>query len=192
MITSVKLIFSGFAIIVTFFAFVPYIRSILSGDTKPHLFSWLIWSITTIIVFFAQLEANGGIGTWPIGISGAITGFIAFLAFIKRTDNTIKTVDWVFLLAALASLPVWYYTSNPLWAVVILTAVDLLGFGPTIRKAYTYPHEESILFFMLFTVRNTLAILALDHYSTATVLFPLSVAIACTMLSIMIWYQRRI
>lgn len=91
-----KLAFSGLAIALTFVAFVPYIFSILSGATKPHVFSWVIWGTTTSIVFFAQVEAKGGIGAWPIGVSGAIAVFIAFLAFVKRSDISITKTDWVF------------------------------------------------------------------------------------------------
>ena len=190
--SNTKLIFSGLAIALTFVAFVPYIRSILQGVTKPHVFSWVIWGTTTVIVFFAQIEAKAGIGAWPIGVSGAITVFIAALAFVKRSGITITFVDWLFLFAALGSLPLWYFTSDPLWAVVVLTGVDLLGFGPTIRKAYQYPYDENTPFFVLFVLRNTFAIISLEHYSVATVLFPLSVASACTLLLIMVGYRRRI
>lgn len=189
--SSLKLFFSAVAIVLTFVAFVPYIRSILAGVTKPHVFSWVIWGSTTVIVFFAQLEAKGGIGAWPIGVSGAITTFIAALAFIKRSDISITKTDWFFFLSALASLPVWYFTSDPLWAVVVLTSVDLLGFAPTIRKAYDFPHNENIPFFLFFIARNTFALLALEHYSVATVLFPLSVSSACLLLAIMVSYRRK-
>ena len=84
-----KLFCGAIAILLTFAAFVPYIRSIVSGGTRPHVFSWIIWGITTIIVFFAQLNAKGGIGAWPIGVSGVITIFIAVLAFLKRSDPSI-------------------------------------------------------------------------------------------------------
>jgi hypothetical protein len=186
-----KVIFSALAIALTFVAFVPYIRSILSGATKPHVFSWVIWGTTTTIVFFAQVEAKAGIGAWPIGVSGCVTIFIAFLSAVKHTDIKITKTDCLFFLAALTSLPFWYFTSDPLWAVIVLTIVDLLGFGPTIRKAYYFPHDENIAFFMLFTARNIFAILALEHYSIATVLFPLSVTSACVLLLFMIFYRRR-
>ncbi|WP_231109605.1 hypothetical protein [Vibrio nigripulchritudo] len=156
------------------------------------MFSWIIWGTTTGIVFFAQLEAKGGIGAWPIGVSGAITVLVALLAFIKSSDVSITRTDWVFFLAALTSLPFWYFTSDPLWAVVVLTTVDLLGFGPTIRKAYDFPHDENVPFFLLFMARNTFALLALEHYSVATVLLPLSVSIACLLLLIMVSYRRRV
>jgi len=187
---TIKLIFSALAILITFVAFIPYIRSILSGATKPHVFSWIIWGTTTFIVFLAQLQANAGLGAWPIGVSGSVTIFIAILAFIKKSDITITTVDWLFFIAALASIPFWYFTSNPLWAVITLTIVDLLGFGPTIRKAYSCPHDENIPFFLLFIVRNTLAIMALESYSMTTVTFPLTVNIACIILVTLV-YQRR-
>ncbi|MBR9868732.1 MAG: hypothetical protein GYB20_07405 [Oceanospirillales bacterium] len=186
-----KLLFSGLAIMLTFVAFVPYIRSILKGKTRPHVFSWFIWGITTVIVFLAQLEADGGVGAWPIGISGAITVAVAVLAFIKRADISITRIDWTFFATALASLPFWYLTSDPLWTVVVLTVVDLLGFGPTIRKAYAFPHQESQLFFLSFMLRNCFAILALESYSVTTVLFPLSIALACTVLLTMVAYRRR-
>ncbi|MBP1151161.1 MULTISPECIES: hypothetical protein [Methylocaldum] len=186
-----KEILSAVAIALTFAAFVPYIRAIVSGATRPHVFSWVIWGATTFVVFLAQLEGKGGIGAWPIGVSGSITIFVAVLAYVKRTDITITRTDWMFFVSALSSLPLWYFTSDPLWAVVILTTVDILGFGPTVRKAYSSPHSESLLFFALFAARNVLVILALESYSVTTVLFPAAIAAACMSLMAMVTVRRR-
>jgi uncharacterized protein with PQ loop repeat len=43
------------AIALTLVAFLPYIRSIFRGKTRPHVFSWVIWGSTTFVVFLAQL-----------------------------------------------------------------------------------------------------------------------------------------
>lgn len=185
-----KAILSVIAIVLTLFAFVPYIVSISKGITKPHVFSWVIWGSTTFVVFIAQLNDNAGIGAWPIGVSGIITILIAGLAYFKRSDITITKKDWLFLALALSALPFWYLTSNPLWAVVILTIVDVLGFGPTIRKVYHEPYSESLLFISLFCVRNILVILALEHYSIITVLFPAVLATACLLLLLFILARR--
>ena len=144
------------------------------------------------MVFLAQLEDNGGVGAWPIGVSGSITIFIALLAWLKRGDITITRTDWLFFVSAMPSLPFWYFTSDPLWAVVILTTVDVLGFGPTVRKAYAFPHTESLLFFSLFTARNLIVIMALENYSVTTVLFPAVIAAACLLLITLIIYRRRV
>ena len=187
----VKAILSAIAIALTFIAFVPYIRSVLRNEIKPHVFSWVTWGSTTFIVFIAQLEGGGGLGAWPIGLSGLITLYVAFLAFQKRSDIAITTVDWLFFLSAMASLPIWYFTSDPLWAVIILTTVDLCGFGPTIRKAYSHPFDEDRIFFAIFLARNLVAAIALEHYSLTTLLFPTAIAAACLMLIIMISYRRK-
>ena len=186
-----KEILSAIAIGLTFAAFVPYIRSIVAGATRPHVFSWVIWGTTTFVVFLAQVEGRGGIGAWPIGVSGAITLLIALLAYARRADVSITRTDWLFFVSALSSLPFWYVTADPLWAVVILTVVDVLGFGPTARKAYSFPHSESLSFFGLFAARNILVILALEHYSVTTVLFPAAIAVACVSLMAMIAFRRR-
>lgn len=180
------------AAVLTIAAFFPYIRSILQGKTKPHVFSWIIWGSTTFIVFLAQLQGGGGVGAWPIGLSGIITLYVAVLAYINKSDSAITCTDWVFFIAAMTSLPLWYVTSDPLWAVVILTAVDVMGFGPTIRKAYRHPFEEQVMFFALFAARNVLVILALEHYSLTTVLFPAAIAAACLVLMALITLRRRV
>lgn len=185
-----KEILSAIAIVLTFIAFYPYLRGILQGNIKPHVFSWVIWGTTTFVAFFAQLKAQGGVGAWPIGVSGAITILIAISAYVKRADVAITKIDWLFFISALASLPLWYLTANPAWAVVVLTIVDLLGFGPTIRKAYTHPHSEPLSFFAMFAVRNILVVMALESYSIATVLFPAAVAVACILLMALIVYRR--
>lgn len=186
-----KELLSTAAIAITLAAFFPYIRSIILGTITPHVFSWVIWGITTFVVFLAQLEDKGGAGAWAIGVSGGITLFIALLAVMKRADVAITQTDRLFFSMALSALPFWYFTADPLWAVVILTTVDVLGFGPTVRKAYDFPHSESLLFFALFTVRNFLVIMALEHYSVTTVLFPAAIAAACLLSMFLVMYRRR-
>src|SRR5690606_3159152 len=186
-----KDILSAVAITLTFVAFYPYLRGIIRGTTKPHVFSWVIWGSTTFVVFLAQLQAGGGVGAWPIGVSGAITALIAALAYLKRADVTITRADWLFFTAAMSCVPLWYVTSDPTWAVVVLTVVDLLGFGPTIRKSHAAPHSESLIFFGLFAARNTIVVIALERYSVATVLFPAVIAAACVLLMLLIVYRRR-
>jgi hypothetical protein len=187
-----KYLLSTLAIVLTVLAFFPYIRSILQGKTKPHVFSWVIWGCTTLIVCFAQLADQGGAGAWPIGVSGIITIFVAVLAYVKKSDIEITKTDWLFFILAMTSLPIWYFTSHPLWAVAILTTVDVLGFGPTFRKAYNRPFEEHLMFFAIMTIRNLISIMALENYSLATVLFPAAIAGTCLIFILMVAYRRSV
>ena len=179
------------AIALTIIAYVPYVAAIRAGRVKPHFFSWLIWSLTTAIVFFAQLAAAGGAGAWPTAVSAAITIYVAWLSLVLRSDFSANRADWVFLLAALFSLPLWYFTDDPLWSVVILTVIDALGFAPTLRKAWARPHEESMQFYVIFTVRSMLAVWALETRTLTTVLFPAAMVVACILVCGLLWWRRR-
>ena len=186
-----KELLSTAAIILTFVAFAPYIRGILRDEIRPHLFSWVIWSCTTLIVFAATVKGGGGVGAWPIALSGVITLYITMLAHRHRADSTITRLDWVFFVSALSTIPIWYLTSNPLWAVIILTTVDLLGFGPTLRKAYYRPYEEGISLYAIYAFRNLLVVGAMEAYSLITLLFPVAIALACLVLIVLILIRRK-
>ncbi len=188
----IRELLSAIAVALTLAAFLPYIRSILKNEVKPHVFSWIIWGATTFVVFLAQRADGGGIGAWPIGISGCITILIAVLAYIKESDVTITRLDWLFFTLALWALPLWFATSDPLWAVVILTFVDVLGFGPTVRKVYHFPWSESLVFFGLFAARNLIVVLTLENHSLTTVLFPAVIGAACVLLIALALHRRRI
>lgn len=179
-----------FAIGLTFVAFIPYIRSVLSGQTKPHVFSWLIWGVATFVVFLAQLADGAGFGAWSIGLSGFLTCYIAFLAYRRRSDHSVTKLDWVFFILAMISLPLWFLTKDPFWAVLILTTVDTLGFGPTFRKAYHKPYEEQLFLYIVMTVRNLVSIPALENYSWTTILFPATLSVTCGIFIIFVMIRR--
>ena len=185
-----KPLFAALAIILTLAAFHPYILAINRGTVRPHIFSWLIWGSTTLIVFMAQLSDRGGAGAWPTGVSGVITLLVAYLAFRHRGDISITNSDRLFLLLSSASIPVWYVMSDPLGAVIVLTLTDLLGFGPTFRKAYDQPHSEKLSFYSLVAARNILALIALENLTLTTVLFPAATALACFFFIAMVSLRR--
>jgi hypothetical protein len=67
----------------------------------------------------------------------------------------------------------------------------VLGFGPTLRKAYAYPHEESLQFYNLFIIRSFLSVFALETRNVTTVLFPSAMIVACFLVSVVLWWRRK-
>ena len=173
---------SAAAMALTFIAFVPYFRSIFAGTTRPHVFSWVVWGTNTSVAFVATLSAGGGAGAWAVGFSAVITLAVAGLAWARRADVHITRVDWLFFLAGLAAIPLWFVASDPLWAIALVTAVELLGFGPTMRKSWHQPWSEPLSFLAILIVRNALVIAALEQRTLTTVLFPAAMAGACILL----------
>ncbi len=179
------------AMALTFVAFVPYFRSILAGTTRPHVFSWVVWGTNTSVAFVATLSAGGGAGAWAVGFSAAITLAVAALAWARRADVHITRADWGFFLAGLSAIPLWFVASDPLWAIVLVTAVELLGFGPTMRKSWHQPWSEPVSFLVILIVRNVLVIAALEQRTLTTVLFPAAMAAACVVLAAILAGRRQ-
>lgn len=178
------------AALLTLAGFIPYIISILNGQTRPHLYSWLIWAIATVVVGAAQWVSGGGAGALVTLFSGAITCFIVLLTWLRYDASHIKPVDAVFLVIAACALPAWLITDNPLTAVVMLTIVDIAGFGPTFRKSYHAPFGENLTLYYLVCVRNVIAAIALEYYSLTTLLFPLVIALANVVFIGLIHWRR--
>jgi hypothetical protein len=130
------------------------------------------------------------VGAWAIGFAAGIAFYIAWISGRSGIPLKITRTDWVFLIASLSVLPVWFFTNDALYAIIILTAVDLAGFGPTFRSAYVFPFREHMSFFALGALRNVLVIVALEHYSMTTVLFPAAGTLACVALVVLLAYRR--
>lgn len=126
-----------------------------------------------------------------MGVTSLASWIVAWLCWTRRTDLDIQPVDWLFLGGALAGLPLWYLASDPLAAVVVVTLVDMMGFGPTFRKVYRDPHGESMVFFALMALRNGLSVFALERLSWTTALFPTAVTLVCLVLLAMAEIRRR-
>ncbi len=77
-------IFLGYlAVIIGIVSYVPYITNIFRGKTKPHAFSWLVWSVLTGIAFAAQVVEHGGAGSWITGSTALTCVVIFILALFK-------------------------------------------------------------------------------------------------------------
>jgi hypothetical protein len=187
---NIKPYLATIAVLLTLIGFIPYVVAILRNKTKPHAFSWVIWSVSTITVFIAQIYSGAGVGAWSLGLSGALTVAIAIMAYCKKSNDTITKIDWIFLFTALFSIPLWLFTDDPLYSVIILTAVDLIGYLPTFKKSYHKPFEESPMVFFIMLVSSTFALAALETYSLTTMLFQTALIIGNALLIATILVRR--
>ncbi len=152
-------------------AHIPYMAGIVRGTNKPHIFTWVIWTLLTVIAYAAQVAGNGGPGAWSTGATIVMCVIITALAW-RRGERDIARSDWVMFGAGLAALPVWLATQNPLGSVLIVTAIDALAFGPTIRKSWHKPHQENTTMYGVNILRHVLALAALSRFSLVTALYP--------------------
>lgn len=166
-----KIILGAVASALALVSYLPYLRDIFKGTTKPHTFSWLVWTILTAIGFAAQVSDNAGPGAWATGIT-LVIALIIFIFSLKYGKRNIVFIDWVLLAGAGLSIFLWYITSGPLLSVILITLTDMLAFIPTIRKSFVHPWEETLSSYALNLIKHPLSVLALTHISIITALYP--------------------
>jgi hypothetical protein len=169
----IKEIVTIIGIILVFLAYNKYIKDIYKGTTKPHLYSWIVFSVVTVIAFVAQLLNGGGIGTLITLFAGAYTVYITYLSIYFGTKD-IKKVDKIFLLLALFSILPWILTNDSTYSVILLVIINSISYLPTIRKTLSAPTSESLYTYQLNTVRHFITLFALATYNISTYLYPLS------------------
>ena len=163
-------------IILSIMGHIPYILDTLSKKTKPHVFTWTIWSIVTILVFLGQWTKGGGTGSWGTGMTAILCVSIALMA-LRNGIKEITRSDVYLFCGAIVAIILWYFTKEPTLSVIIATIIDACAFIPTIRKTLRRPKSETFATYALNVLRHSLSIVALQQYNLATLLYPVYLVI---------------
>lgn len=99
---------------------------------------------------------------------------IIFFLCLKYGEKSITRSDIVFLALALCSLILWLVVDQPVWSVVLIVLTDVLGFAPTVRKSWNYPHSETLFTWEVCVFRHGLSIFALERLNLLTLLYPVA------------------
>ena len=166
-----------------------YLWSVYKGQTRPHIFSWVVWGLLTGVAFFAQRAASAGAGTWVTGVTSVICFAIAVLALFKGEKNITKS-DVVAFFCGLVSIPVWCVTGDPLYAVFTVSAAEIFAFYPTIRKSWLRPWEEPAVPYALDGLKYALSLLAMENFSITAVFYPFFVIGVQALFVGMLLYRR--
>lgn len=148
-----------------------YFVSIFQDKTRPHAFSWFIWGTISSIGFAAQFAEGAGAGSWARGF-GAVTCFLLVAVSLFKGERHITRTDWLTLAVALTAIPLWILTKTPVWSVILVCAIDTIGYIPTLRKSWLKPREESAVSYGFSCCGALFSLLAVEHYTLSTWLYP--------------------
>ena len=167
---DLKIIFAGVSAILGVLCFLPYLRDIFGNTTKPHSYTWFVWSVLQIIVAAAMWKGGAG---WAIASSviGAVFCMLIFLLSLKYGTKNITVFDRICLAGSLLALVAYLVFQDPLLSVVLVTLTDMLGFLPTLRKAYREPGTETASTHLISSVSCAFALLALGRFTLTTALY---------------------
>lgn len=189
MITAQEILGGGAAVI-GILVTVIYVRSIFKRQSKPHFYTWLVFSILTAIAFVAQLADNAGPGAWAMGVNVVGCSLIMLLS-LKYGEKSRTKTDHLSLFFALSAIVPWLLTKDPLFSVIMISMIDGVAMIPTIRKSITKPWDESLTSYSVANVKTLLSLMALTNFTIVTMLYSVSILFVNTTLIVVCLYQRR-
>jgi hypothetical protein len=164
---------------------IPYLINVIKGRTKPHPYTWFVWTIVSCVVFFGQIAKGAGIGAIPTAVSEIFT-VIIFLFSIKYGFKNPPKTDKYFLALAILGLIPWILTKDPTFSVITVVSIDLIAFIPTLRKTYCFPKSETSLLYGTNALRHFLTLGALGSYNIATMLHSIAMIVTNAVMVIFI------
>lgn len=165
---------SGIAILASF---VPYVRDIFRGTTKPERISWLIWVILGSISFFSQF-AKGA--SWSLVMTGVQTvgDLLIFILAIRYGLGGFLKRDIFALVGAGVGLFLWYLTNEAAVALFIVIAIDATGAALTVVKSYENPGTETVSAWVLTFLGGLLSAVAVGEFNPILLAFPVYICLA--------------
>jgi hypothetical protein len=187
---NIKLVATIISVIIGLVSFLPYLRDTFLNKTKPHVYTWLIWTITQGI---ATLGIFYGYGGWGGALNLGIGTFFIFVILIfslKNGTKNITTFDTIILISALCAIFVWWKLEQPVIALMMICAIDAIGYIPTYRKSYEDPWSETILTWIGFGLGNIFSVIALLQYNFLTLAYLITI-FSANLILVLICVVRR-
>ena len=207
---SLKDAMGALAVVIAILAYGLYVWKSLRGDARPHPLSWLIFGVLTGTGYLVQLDQQAGPGSWVMAITTIVCFMLCVMSF-ARGERAFPWYEWAFLAAAAVVFAFYLWSRDPdLIASAVSGAardllirhapaissslaafVSVLGFGPTVTKAWARPHSDSASVFLLNGLKFVPSFFALDRISVATWVMPAALVAANAGVALVIFLRRR-
>lgn len=188
---SAHVLISHFAVLLTLIGYALYISDIIKGKTKPHAFTWLVFTVAGFTAYGLQVVGGGGVGTWSL-LVGCVIALLVFLMSLKWGTKDIKLLDIFFLFLSGVALFLWLVVDQPIWSAILATSIEILGLVPTVRKSWNNPYSETLLTYQISIVRFGVSIFALQAINILTVIYPAAWLVANIIVTVILVTRRRV
>lgn len=156
-------------IILGIISYIPYIRNMITGKTKPHIFSRILRGTGALIVFAGQWSDGAWAGSWSNLLAGVLCLGIAIYAYFYHGVAYITRSDKIFFVLSVAALVLYFLTDTRLRSIILINIADIFSLIPTIRKSRDHPYTETMSLYYLSAIKFALMIAATGIYSFVTV-----------------------
>ena len=151
-----------------------YIKSILKGKTRPSAVSWLIWSASPFIAFFAATFSEGFKLASLVTLALGISPLLVFITASVTKNHLFKLTlpDLICGILAIISLICWLITKNPILTISFAIFADLISTIPTLKKSYYYPDTEYAPTYSLAILAMSITLLANKETTSYSLIYP--------------------
>jgi hypothetical protein len=178
------------AAVLVFAAYIPYIRDILRGKTQPHVYSWFLWGVLTIVIFGIQITHHAGAGSF-VTIAAGTMSLVVLALSLKNGKRDIVFSDRVVFVLTILTMVFWLLAKQPLLAILLACLADLLAFIPTVRKSWNKPFTETLSLYQLNALRFGLAVIALEQYTFINLVWPAMWTLGNGLFALMLVARRK-
>jgi hypothetical protein len=185
----VLLVFGMVAGVLQGLFYVPYIRDVLRGSTRPHRGSWTIWCALSVIVLASQ-RADGGRWSLLVVIAQLVGGVTILLLAAERGVGGTSRIDLGLGAIAAAGVIGWYLAGDPTVATLCVVLADCVAVIMMLPKTYAHPYSETRSAFVLSALSGVFAMAAVGSLDFGLLLYPAYFAIADTVVIALITYRR--
>ena len=158
-----------------------YIYTIIKGKTKPSFVAYFIFAFEMSVMFCAAYALGARDSLFLIGTFTILHGITALLA-LKYGYVSFSKFNLFCLALSLCGLLLWWFTSNPWYALLIQISVDTIGFIVLSRKLYICPETEDSSVFFLSTLAYGLNLVIITAWVPQEYLFSMTNMFWCSVI----------
>lgn len=169
-------------------AYVPYIRAILKGETKPAKASWVIWVVLDTITL-AGMVAAGTVNGQSIG--AVLGGYVVVCLSFRYGEKGWTKLDIICLVGAVCAIVFWMISGNPTVGIVISVIVVVIGAFPTMYSAWNDPSKEDTVAWTIFFLSCVVAMFAIPAWTLADAAQPVAFTLIETIMVFLLFVKPK-
>lgn len=170
---------------------VPYLRSIVRGETRPNAVSFTLWSVLQAIAFVAQVQAGASWSVVVVGMLTVSTTIITILALSGYGYRKYGIFDAGCFVFAILAIVGWQMTNNPVLAIVLAIVGDLFASVPTVVKTYREPQTEHAGAWGLVTIATLFGALSTEKIDVANLAMPIYLTVMNGTIFLFAYFGRK-
>jgi hypothetical protein len=154
-----KLLLLTCSLIFGIIAYAQYFKDTIKESIQPNRWSWLIWSVSTLVEALTYGATSGDfLKAFIFYTSAACCLIVTSLIWLRSTWQKPSWTEFFCVFISIFALILWLYFRLTVWAHLLTVIALPVGFIPTWQSAWKNFLHENSLSWLYWTVGDFLAV----------------------------------